>query len=432
MYEIEKQFLITIIKNPEKIGNLEYQITEFTFRDPLFYQLYSKIVEFVMEKRIFTISDLKLAFHEDNIALKVIDEIYNTLPVTSLDEIYYKLLDLVQKDKIKELISKIKKSIPTTSSKDLLLEIETAVMNISSQGDERIKDIVSVLNDFLPEMERKIEEFTKNDNISSVIKLPTGIRMLDEYTLGFNTKSVWFLGGATGDGKTQLAVQMANNIIKTHQTVLYFLLEDCTENLLMRLIALKTNIKIKNIMTGRLSAAQKKTVYQARDSILDEGKLLVEDEIFNINEIVSKIKYAKLKYPDLKLVVLDYIQLALDPSQTLNSREQEISSISKKLLLTAKKTDVAVLVLGQLNTQPDDRKGKMPIRLNDIRESKAPSHDASVVIFLHYPNKFDDEAIEQHTDKNIAHILLEKNRYGETNKIIELQNKADIAKFIEI
>ena len=208
------------------------------------------------------------------------------------------------------------------------------------------------------------------------------------YTLGFQKSTTWILGGSTSDGKTQMAVQMCNAAILADNQVLFFMLEDDKRKLLTRFIALKSGVPIMKLMCGNITDAEYDKAKQASAQLKQADRLLIEDETFDINDIVTKTQFAKLKYPNLSFIIIDHINLITDKLIREGNREREIGMASKKLVALAKRLEISILILQQLNTNPDDRKKGLPVTTTDLRDCKSTTHDHSAPLLLPCPNKY--------------------------------------------
>ncbi|MDD6902305.1 MAG: DnaB-like helicase C-terminal domain-containing protein, partial [Eubacteriales bacterium] len=164
--------------------------------------------------------------------------------------------------------------------------------------------------------------------------------------------------------------------------------------------------------------------------ILNETKIFVDDtSMTTCTEILSKCRRLKSREGKLDLIVVDHIQL-MNAVKSSDSRQQEVSEISRGLKMIAKELEVPVLALSQLSRLITGRKGQRPM-LSDLRESGAIEQDADIVMFIHRPDlAAEEKEVEQgKIKKNVAEIILAKNRAGECNSF-ELLFKGEKSKFI--
>ena len=203
------------------------------------------------------------------------------------------------------------------------------------------------------------------------------------------------------------------------------------EELAQRMLCSVSNVSNQDALKGKLQDEDWQKLWQAQ-KILNESKIFVDDtSMTTCPEILSKCRRLKSKMGRLDLVVVDHIQL-MNAVKSSDSRQQEVTEISRGLKMIAKELSVPVLALSQLSRQVTSRKGQKPV-LSDLRESGAIEQDADIVMFIHRPDKAAEEKeIEQgKVKKNVAEIILAKNRAGECNEF-ELLFRGEKSKFINM
>jgi len=417
------------MNNVAGVALLQKEVHIDDFEDPLYYEIYTKIVEFFIESKIPSYPDLKFKFKEDLIVLDIIDKMKEEVsPLNDLNAVYEELCEQSRKRKLKDLGTFIATQVKESSAKDIINNVETKLFQINLQNSTSIDSISDLESGYLKELNTKVQKFNQFKTLESTIDLPTGFSSLDFLTLGLQKQNTWVIGGATSDGKTAFAVQFVDSIIRRDQGVVIFMLEDSRTQLLNRFVSLRTAIPISKLRCGSISDKEVEKVNHAIDSLKQGHRLFVDDTIIDINEIIVKTKFLKLKYPYLSVLVLDHINLAVDSLNAKGNREQELSGISKKLISLAKSCNIAVLILQQLNTGMDDRNENYPI-VNDLRDSKAPGHDAAIVTLIWCPDKYNKD--KNFSRKN-TQLILAKNRYGEAGLAIKFTSHAHIAKYVEV
>lgn len=425
-------FLASLMRNPGAIVTFNKSVSVTDFRDVIYYDIYIEIINSFLAGKNATFADLRFKFRDDPVVLDVLKLIEGeSVVVDDLNVVYQGMVESAQRDRLKQLALVTLQQCDEQNSitKDILDYVESQLISITLSSQMELGNLQQLKNEISNDLTDKVTKFRKSKNLEDIIELPTGFRELDYFTLGFQRGASWVLGAATSDGKTQLAVQFASNIMKLGKGVLYFTLEDAIPSLVQRFLSLYTGINLKKLRCGDLTDGQLNKATETLSQLATENNLFIDDITIDINDILLKTKFAKLKQKNLSLIIVDYISLATDKSQKFSTKEQEISTISKKLIHLAKTCNVAVLGLSQLNTSPDDRTKGLPIRMNDIRDSKAPGHDSSVTLFINYPNKYNKDT---NYSKKETELIVAKNRYGETNKIIYLENYPHLAKFIEV
>ena len=355
------------------------------------------------------------------------------------------------------------------AEKSLLRDLITATQDIQKSAYEAKDSETKELADFA---EKKIFEVTQrrldNEFIhirellyealttiesrkkhkGTVTGVPSGFIALDKITHGFQPSDLIILAARPSVGKTSFALNIVEHVITNIETsgfgIGFFSLEMSRMQLVERLIASKARISLSRIRSGDLERQEWTKLGQTFNS-LSQANLLIDDSsqltIMEIRGIARQMKYkfAEIsktsgKEIDLKLIVVDYLQLIHSGVQTRRNgtREQEIADISRGLKALAKELNVPVISLAQLSRAVEQRQDKP--RLSDLRESGSIEQDADIVMFLHRqkPNKEekDDEVIDEKT--NQVEVILAKHRNGAIHDGIPLHFIADQTRFKNI
>ena len=214
-------------------------------------------------------------------------------------------------------------------------------------------------------------------------------------------------------GKTAFVLNIAENVaIKNNITTVIFSLEMSRVQLAKRLISMNSHVDSQKIRTGQLEDQEWRDLTEST-VILGESALVIDDTPgISIAELRSKCRKLKLE-KNLGLIIIDYLQLMSGSGGNKNeSRQQEISDISRSLKALAREVDCPVIALSQLSRAVEKRDDKRPM-LSDLRESGAIEQDADIVMFLYR----DDYYNEDSEKRNIAECIIAKNRHGETGKV---------------
>jgi replicative DNA helicase len=252
-----------------------------------------------------------------------------------------------------------------------------------------------------------LEETSKSD--AEFSGLPSGLTALDRITSGFHTKFI-IIAGRPAMGKTTLALQIVKNMaLDFNIPAAFFSLEMTKIELTQKIISGETGIEQGKINDGKISSMDWPKFEAAQDR-LEKAPLYIDDSP-GLSPITLRAKCRRLKLKhDIKIVVIDYIQL-MDCSGKGN-REQEISTISRSLKLLSKELDIPVVGLSQLNRGVESRPDKRPL-LGDLRESGSLEQDTDMVWFIYRPEYYGQEMYEdQTTTKNIVEVIIKKNRGG--------------------
>ncbi len=341
---------------------------------------------------------------------------------------YY--LDIVKRDStLRKLIRSADKiSDESRNSTDYLKSVafaEKCIYDISEQLDtSSLSNINTAFNDILD----KYEKIQKDKDYFQGLK--TGFTELDKLTNGLHAGNLIILAARPSIGKTTLAMNIVENIaIKEKAVCAVFALEMTKEELAQRMMCSVANVSNQSALKGKLEDEDWQKLWQAQ-KILNDTRIFVDDtSMTTCAEILSKCRRLKSRERKLDLVVVDHIQLmnAIKPS---DSRQQEITEISRGLKMIAKELDIPVIALSQLSRLVTGRKGQKPV-LSDLRESGAIEQDADIVMFIHRPDlAAEEKELEQgKVKKNVAQIIIAKNRAGECRDF-DLLFKGENSKFI--
>ena len=241
--------------------------------------------------------------------------------------------------------------------------------------------------------------------------VPTGFADLDELTNGLHPGQMVIVAARPGMGKSTLALDLARSAsIKNGLTSCIFSLEMSQIEITMRLLSAEASIPLGHIRGGRMSDDDWSRVASKMGQV-SEAPLYIDDSPnLTMMEIRAKARRLKQKH-DLKLVVIDYIQL-MTSGKKVESRQLEVSEFSRQIKLLAKELEVPVVALSQLNRGPEQRTDKRPM-LSDLRESGSLEQDADMVVLLNRPDINDKESDRAgEADMDIA-----KHRNGPTKMI---------------
>ncbi|KRK33358.1 replicative DNA helicase [Loigolactobacillus bifermentans] len=306
----------------------------------------------------------------------------------------------------------------------LLDDAEQGIMNVSEQRNtEGFKPISDVLNSAL----EQIDHLYKNhDDITGI---PTGYRDLDKMTAGLQEDELIIIAARPAVGKTAFALNIAQNVgTKTDKTVAIFSLEMSAESLVNRMVCAEGSIDAGHLRTGQLSDEEWQNLIVAMGS-LSKASIYIDDTPGNkMSEIRAKCRRLAKEKGNLGLVVVDYLQLIEGSNK--ESRQQEVSGISRQLKKLAKELRVPVIALSQLSRGVEQRQDKRPV-LSDIRESGSIEQDADIVAFLYRDDYYRDETDEdsdedsqfaqdsaaggtrsQDQEVGEVEVIIEKNRSG--------------------
>jgi replicative DNA helicase len=260
-----------------------------------------------------------------------------------------------------------------------------------------------------------------------VTGIPTGFLDLDRQTAGMQPSDLILIAARPSMGKTAFVLNIAQNVaFREHMCVAIFSLEMSKEQLVNRMFSLESRVDAQALRTGNLSDADWEKLVEGA-GIIGESELIIDDTPgISISELRSKCRKYKLEH-DLKLVIIDYLQLMTGSGgRASDSRQQEISDISRSLKALARELGVPVVALSQLSRAVEQRPDHRPM-LSDLRESGAIEQDADVVMFI-----YRDDYYNKDTDlKGISEIIIAKQRNGPVGTI-QLAWLAEYTKFANL
>ena len=252
----------------------------------------------------------------------------------------------------------------------------------------------------------KIEMASKN--AGSVTGIPTGFLDLDYKTAGLQNSDLILVAARPSMGKTAFVLNIAQHVaFKVQKSVAIFSLEMSKEQLVNRLFALEAQVDAQSLRTGNLKDTDWEKLIESAGTI-GKSKLMIDDTPgISISELRSKCRKMKLEH-GLDLIIIDYLQLMSGRvGGRSESRQQEISEISRALKGVARELNVPVIALSQLSRAVEQRPDHRPM-MSDLRESGAIEQDADVVMFI-----YRDDYYNKDTEmKNVAEIIIAKQRNG--------------------
>ncbi len=285
--------------------------------------------------------------------------------------------------------------------------------SILETSEKSIFDIIQKRNsgDFVPIRQvvmnamNLIEEASKNKG--AVTGIATGFLDLDYKTAGMQPSDLILIAARPSMGKTAFVLNIAQHVaFHDNKSVAIFSLEMSKEQLVNRLLSLESKVNSQAIRTGNMKDDEWERLIESADVIGRSGLLIDDTPGIGIGELRSKCRKFKLEY-DLQMIIIDYLQLMTGSGKNSESRQQEISEISRSLKALARELHVPVIALSQLSRAVEQRPDHRPM-LSDLRESGAIEQDADVVMFI-----YRDDYYNKDTElKNVAEIIIAKQRNG--------------------
>ena len=261
----------------------------------------------------------------------------------------------------------------------------------------------------------------------NVTGIASGFTDLDNMTTGFQNSDFVLIAARPSMGKTALTLNIAENVaVRQHKHVAIFSLEMSREQLINRVLSMNSHVDSQKMRTGQLEEADWSNLIESADVISRSGLILDETPAITVAEMRSKCRRFTKDF-GLDLVMIDYLQLMSGSGARNNdSRQQEVSEISRSLKALARELNVPVICLSQLSRAVESRTDKRPM-LSDLRESGAIEQDADVVMFIYRDDYYHPES----ADKGISEIIIAKQRNGPVGTV-KLKWIPELTKFANL
>lgn len=358
--------------------------------------------------------------------VKTLAELYSNAPnIISIEE----YINTINDNFIRRSIMKLSYEInlyalsSTISTSEILSTIEDRVVNLTTNPTlEKIEDTTQILKKIVKDLK------TRSLNPGN-IGIRSGFKQFDYFTQGFQKSDLIILAGRPSMGKTALSLNFALNVIyKNKLPVLILSLEMSREQIMYRIIASVAEIPLNNLRSGRLSREDWAKLTEIVKDVSALPLFVNDTTNLTIQTMYQTIRNIKLKYNEIGLVVIDYLQLIevsnINQYKQIN-RAQELAGITKCLKNLAREFDVPILALSQLSRNVETRINQKPM-LSDLRESGSIEQDADLVLMLAQQKTPIDIAPDA---KNVD-LIIAKHRNGPCGTI-SLQFHQKLMKFIE-
>lgn len=288
------------------------------------------------------------------------------------------------------------------STEDILADTEKSIFNLlqNRSGGDYVPIDQVVINAL-----EKIEKASKQKG--SVTGIATGFIDLDYQMAGLQPSDLILIAARPSMGKTAFVLNIAEYVaIHSQLTTAIFSLEMSKEQLVNRMFSLESRVDAQKLRSGNLTEADWEMLTEGAGNV-GRSKLIIDDTPgISISELRSKCRKYKLEH-DLKLIIIDYLQLMSGSGRRAESRQQEISDISRSLKALARELNVPVLALSQLSRAVEQRPDHRPM-LSDLRESGAIEQDADVVMFIYRDDYYNKDS----EMKGVSEIIVAKQRNG--------------------
>jgi replicative DNA helicase len=343
----------------------------------------------------------------DSVAsLDVLKDLLEAVPTTVNIGQYAKIVsDKAVLRRIIEVNNDINKQcyLGQDSVEDILSDTEKKVFSLVQRGGN--SEFVPIKNVALDALRAISKAYQNKGNITGI---PTGFIDLDFKLSGLQPSDLILIAARPSMGKTAFVLNIAQHVAVTnHTTAAIFSLEMSKVQLVNRLLSLESGVEAQNIRNGEISDGEWAKLVEAAEKIGRSNLIIDDTPGISIGELRSKCRKYKLEH-NLGLIIIDYLQLMTGNGKT-DSRQQEISDISRSLKALARELNVPVVALSQLSRAVEKRDDKRPI-MSDLRESGAIEQDADVVMFIYREDYYNHDLEPEKRD--ISEIIIGKQRNG--------------------
>lgn len=359
----------------------------------------------------------------------------NSIPIANNIEYYIGIVKKIyaQRQLIEDLKEQLAQARTTAEPNEVIAATQSRLEEIADQTEVKkgFRTLGQILPDVFEDLEKK---FTNQDNASTT-GVSSGFRDLDQMTSGFQKSDFIVIGARPSVGKTALALNVANHaaeetatmnkVNKTDEVVAVFSLEMSEKQLVSRMICAEGNVDATKFRTGHLVESDWEKITMAISKLSDLPLVIDDTPALSVAEIRSKCRKLK-RERGLRMILIDYLQLVSGRGKSGESRQEEVSHISRTLKQIARELEVPVIALSQLSRGVEQRQDKRPM-MSDLRESGSIEQDADIVSFLYRDDYYDKESEK----KNLIEVIIAKQRNGPTGTV-ELVFLKQFNKFVNL
>jgi len=419
----EKGVLCSLLLSPREVAdNSVLSLNPDAFYIPAHRTIYSLVLEFGDKSKPIDFVSLKQALKDRNQLEEIggpeyLSALYSFVPTAANADYYVEIVR--EKYILRRLIIACNKLSNQCydSQEDIEPLLDDAEKEIFAITGDHVNTEIVATKDLVMAAIEQIEKLYENRG--SVTGIPTGFVELDRMTSGLHPAEMVVIAARPSMGKTALAMNIAEHVaMNVGKPVAVFSLEMSSQQLVQRLLCSRAKVDLQRVRNGFLSERDFPSLTAAAAK-LAAAKMFIDDTPgLSIMELRAKARRMKSQY-DVRLIVIDYLQLLRSTSRRAqDNRQLEISEISGGIKALAKELDLPIIVVAQLNRQPDTRakEGGRP-RLSDLRESGSIEQDADVVGLLVRPEYYetDDDAKQEKAGE--AELIVAKQRNGPTGDV---------------
>ena len=421
--DAEKGVLCSLLLSPREVADIcVLSLRPDAFYIPAHRTIYSLVLEFGAKSKPIDFVSLKQALKDRNQLEEIggpeyLSALYSFVP-TAANAAYY--IEIVrEKYVLRRLIIAFNNLSNQCydAQEDIRPLLDDTEKEIFAITGEHVKTEIVATKDLVMATIEQIEKLYENRG--SITGIPTGFGDLDKMTLGLHPAEMIVIAARPSMGKTALAMNIAEHVaMNVGKAVAVFSLEMSSQQLVQRLLCSRAQVDLQRVRDGFLSERDFPKLTSAAAK-LAAAKMFIDDTPgLSIMELRAKARRMKSQY-DVELIVIDYLQLLRSTTRRAqDNRQLEISEISGGIKALAKELNLPIVVVAQLNRQPDTRakEGGRP-RLSDLRESGSIEQDADVVGLLVRPEYYETDEDARQEKAGEAELIIAKQRNGPTGEV---------------
>lgn len=412
--EAEKSVIGSMLMDGDAIMTASEIVSAKDFYQPQYGAIFDGILELFNENVPVDVLVLQeklktKGLSEDVYSVEVLSDLLNAVP-TSANVAYYAAI-VHEKAVLRRLIKVTegiahKCYVDSEPLEEILENTERDVFDLLQERNSG--DYVDIKDVVMESLERIDAAAQASGRITGI---PSGFIDLDYRMSGLQPSDLILVAARPSMGKTAFVLNIAQYIaVKKKVTAAIFSLEMSKVQLVNRMLALESLVEAQKIRNGDLTENEWEKLIESAEAVSKSSLIIDDTPSISVGELRSKCRKYKLE-KNLGVIIIDYLQL-MTGSKRAESRQQEVSDISRNLKAIARELNVPVIALSQLSRSVEGREDKRPM-LSDLRESGAIEQDADVVMFIYR----DDYYHADSSDKGIAEIIVAKQRNGPTGTV---------------
>ena len=419
--DAERAVLGGVIIENEAIGRVLEQIRPEDFYREAHRKIFAVMVELYQDSApidLVTVSDALSANNqlEEIGGLAFLSSLPDSVPVTTNLASYARIIrEKAVLRRLLEAATDISERVLESegSFRELLDFAEKSIFDISEfKASQAFTPVGKILESTFAHIQQLYERK------ESITGLPTGLVGIDRMLAGLQPSDLIIVAARPSMGKTAFALNICQHVaLHGHVPAAIFSLEMSKEQLVLRLLTSEAKVDASKVRTGMLNDDDWQKLVTGAEHLYEAPIYIDDTPGITIHELRAKVRHLRAEH-DIGLVVVDYLQL-MSGSGRVNSREQEISEISRGLKAIAKELKLPVVALSQLNRSLESRTDKRPL-MSDLRESGAIEQDADVIMFIYREVVYHRKETEEELDEELkrkAEIIIGKQRNGPTGTV---------------